>query len=448
MKFKSKFIIILSFSLFFDNAIAQKNESLAVQKATEIVDLFKTEQYQKAYTFCDEIMHRKATVDRLQSIWESLATVNGDLKEIGITRYYYSDTMHVTTTKLKYKNGSVGFRLSFNLKWQICGLYIVDAEPMYNIPTYANTFGFYEIKIPFGPVGFENEAILTVPIQEKKYPCIIIIGGSGPVDKDLIFGPNRIYKDFAWGLANKGIATLRYDKRTKAYFGKIMEEHAKGNYYTIEQEYLADLKELVKKVSKKNAIDPNRIYLMGHSQGAGLMPLFLKQNKKVAGAIMAAGNYTSLQDLMLYQFEYLKQIQAKTLADSMLFDKLAVSANNAKIKNLPVTYSNDSLPSMYPFSYWNYLNNLNTIELAQSNNKPVLVLQGERDYQVPLSEYLKWKNALINKTNYQFTSFQKLNHLFLEGEGKSTPDEYFNRSNVPEYVIDEITKWLNAQPRK
>ena len=44
--------------------------------------------------------------------------------------------------------------------------------------------------------------------------------------------------------------------------------------------------------------------------------------------------------------------------------------------------------------------------------------------------------------------FTKLNHLFLEGDGKSTPDEYFNRSNVPEYVIDEITKWINAQPRK
>jgi len=444
----SKLIIVLFLSFNFANAIAQKNESLAVQKAVEIIELFKTEQYEKAYTFCDVLMHRRATADRFQVIWEALATANGDLKEVGATRYYFSDTFHVTTTKLKFKNGSVGLRLSFNLDWQISGLYIVDAEPMYNIPTYANTFGFYEIKIPFGPVGFENEAILTVPIQEKKYPCIIIIGGSGPVDKDLIFGPNRIYKDFAWGLANKGIATVRYDKRTKAYFGKIMKEHKNGNYYTIEQEYLDDLNEIVKKVSKKNAVDPNRIYLMGHSQGAGLMPLFLKQNKKVAGAIMAAGNYRSLQDLMLYQFEYLKPIQAKTKQDSALFDNLALLAQNAKIKNLPNTFPNDSLPAMYPFSYWNYLNKINNIELAKSNKKPVLVLQGDRDYQVPIGEYLKWKQALVAKTNYQFTSFQKLNHLFLEGEGKSTPDEYFNRSNVPEYVIDEITKWIKAQPRK
>ncbi len=448
MKIYTKYFVVLILSLFFAHAIAQKNESLAVQKALEIIDLFKSEQFEKAYTFCDEVMLRKITPERFQSIWESLAAVNGDLNEIGATRYNYLDSFHVTTTKLKFKNGAVGLRLSFNLKWQISGIYIVEADPMYNIPAYINTFGFYEIKIPFGPVGFENEAILTVPIQEKKYPCVIIIGGSGPIDKDATIGPNRIYKDFAWGLASNGIATLRFDKRTKAYFGKIMEQHKNGNYYTIEQEYLADLKELVNKVSKKNAIDPKRIYLMGHSQGAGLMPLFLKQNKKVAGAIMAAGNYTSLQDLMLYQFEYLKPLQAKTKADSAVFDNMVVQAIHAKILNLPNTFPNDSLPVMYPFSYWNYLNKLNIISLAKNNKKPVLVLQGERDYQVPYTEYLKWKTTLNSNPNYQFTSFQKLNHMFLEGEGKSTPEEYAIRSNVPDYVIDDIANWIKAQPRK
>jgi alpha-beta hydrolase superfamily lysophospholipase len=448
MKIYTKYFVVLILSFFLTPVIAQKNDSLAVQKALEIIDLFKSDQFEKAYTFCDEIMLRKITPERFQSIWESLAAVNGDLNEIGATRYNYLDSFHVTTTKLKFKNGAVGLRLSFNLKWQISGIYIVEADPMYNIPAYINTFGFYEIKIPFGPVGFENEAILTVPIQEKKYPCVIIIGGSGPIDKDATIGPNRIYKDFAWGLASNEIATLRFDKRTKAYFGKIMEQHKNGNYYTIEQEYLADLKELVNKVSKKNAIDPKRIYLMGHSQGAGLMPLFLKQNKKVAGAIMAAGNYTSLQDLMLYQLEYLKPLQAKIKADSAIFENMVVQANNAKILNLPNTFPNDSLPSMYPFSYWNYLNNLNIITLAKKNKKPVLVLQGERDYQVPFSEYLNWKTTLKDNTNNQFLSFQKLNHMFLEGEGKSTPEEYATRSNVPDYVIDEITKWIKAQPRK
>jgi len=448
MKIYTKYFVVLILSFFLTPVIAQKNDSMAVQKAIEIIDLFKSEQFEKAYNICDEIMLRKITPERFQSIWESLAAVNGDLNEIGATRYNYLDSFHVTTTKLKFKNGAVGLRLSFNLKWQISGIYIVEADPMYNIPAYINTFGFYEIKIPFGSVGFENEAILTVPIQEKKYPCVIIIGGSGPIDKDATIGPNRIYKDFAWGLASNGIATLRFDKRTKAYFGKIMEQHKNGNYYTIEQEYLADLKELVNKVSKKNAIDPKRIYLMGHSQGAGLMPLFLKQNKIVAGAIMAAGNYTSLQDLMLYQLEYLKPLQAKTKADSAVFDNMATQATQAKILNLPNNYPNDSLPVMYPFSYWNYLNKLNLVSLAQKNKKPVLVLQGERDYQVPYSEYLKWKSTLINNSNYQFASFQKLNHLFLEGEGKSTPEEYSNRSNVPDYVIEEISKWIQAQPRK
>jgi hypothetical protein len=448
MKFIFTFSIFLISVLFPFRALAQKNEALATQKSIEIIDLFKTEQYEKAYLIGDEILQRRINPDRLQSIWESLATINGDLKEVGKTAYFYIDTAHITTTKLKYKNGSVGLRLSFSLDWKLRGIFIVDAEPMYNIPDYVNTFGFYEIKIPFGPKGFEGEAILTVPIQQKKYPCVIIIGGSGPIDKDATVGPNKIYKDVSWGLAAKGIASLRFDKRTKAYFANIMKLHKEGNYYTIEQEYLVDVKELVKKVSKKEAIDGNSIYLMGHSQGAGLIPLFLKQNKKVAGAIMAAGNYTNIPNLMLYQLEYLMPMQAASKADSALFNLMKTQAQNATKSYLPSTFPSDSLPAMYPFSYWNYLHKINFIKLAQSNKKPVLVIQGERDYQVPITEYKLWNNALLNHNNYMFTSFAKLNHLFMEGEGKSTPAEYSVRGNVPEYFIEEIAKWIKAQPRK
>ncbi len=447
MKLTLKNILLIIAICFSAKMYGQKNESKAIAVTEDIINQFKAEEYERIYDRGDSIIKRRITKDRLQNIWESLATINGELKENGIPKYDFLDTMHLTTTKLKYKNGAVGLRLAFNLNWELAGLFIIDAEPMYNIPAYANTFGFYEIKIPFGPEGFEGEAILTVPIAEKKYPCVIIIGGSGPVDKDLTLGPNRIYKDFAWGLANKGVASLRFDKRTKLYWSKIMEQHQTGKYYTIEQEYLEDINTLVKKLSKKTQINPNRIFLMGHSQGAGLMPLLIKQNKKVAGGIMLAGNYSSMTDLMLYQFDYLQAIQAKSKEDSTQFDKLRNQALQAQKLPLPNTMPDDKLPQRYPFSYWNYLSKLNLPQLALKNNKPVLILQGVRDYQVPFSEYQKWQTLLKEKPNYMFASFEKLNHLFLEGIGKSTPTEYFNRSNVPEYVIDEIVKWINAQPR-
>ena len=104
MKIYTKYFVALILSFFFAHAIAQKNESLAALKALEIIDLFKLDQFEKAYTFCDEVMLRKITPERFQSIWESLAAVNGDLNEIGATRYNYLDSFHVTTTKLKFKN--------------------------------------------------------------------------------------------------------------------------------------------------------------------------------------------------------------------------------------------------------------------------------------------------------------------------------------------------------
>ena len=74
------------------------------------------------------------------------------------------------------------------------------------------------------------------------------------------------------------------------------------------------------------------------------------------------------------------------------------------------------------------------------------VLQGERDYQVTLTDLERWRQALADRPNVKFIAYPKLNHLFVAGEGKSTPAEYSVPGNVAAGVIQDIAAWIEQSP--
>jgi pimeloyl-ACP methyl ester carboxylesterase len=81
--------------------------------------------------------------------------------------------------------------------------------------------------------------------------------------------------------------------------------------------------------------------------------------------------------------------------------------------------------------------------LAKKQTTPLLILQGERDFQVPASELEKWQTALAERKDVAYKLFPKLNHFFTEGEGPiSTIAEYMVPANVPVYVVEEIANWI------
>jgi fermentation-respiration switch protein FrsA (DUF1100 family) len=72
----------------------------------------------------------------------------------------------------------------------------------------------------------------------------------------------------------------------------------------------------------------------------------------------------------------------------------------------------------------------------------MLILQGERDYQVTMQDFQNWKDALSSHSNVQLKTYPDLNHLFITGTGKSTPAEYNVPGNMSVNVIDDITAWI------
>lgn len=92
--------------------------------------------------------------------------------------------------------------------------------------------------------------------------------------------------------------------------------------------------------------------------------------------------------------------------------------------------------------YWLDLRPL-TSDLLREDDRPLLFLQGARDYQVPAHHLERFQQELAGRTNVTYKLYPKLNHVFTEGEGEiSRPAEYNHPANVPYYVIEDILEWI------
>ncbi len=97
-----------------------------------------------------------------------------------------------------------------------------------------------------------------------------------------------------------------------------------------------------------------------------------------------------------------------------------------------------------PAKYWLDLRGYEPAKEAVKLRQPMLILQGERDYQVTMENYANWKKALGSRKDVSFIVYPNLNHLFIEGKGKSMPAEYSIPGNVAKTVIDDIVKWIGG----
>jgi alpha-beta hydrolase superfamily lysophospholipase len=102
------------------------------------------------------------------------------------------------------------------------------------------------------------------------------------------------------------------------------------------------------------------------------------------------------------------------------------------------------LPLDVPGGYWLYLRAYDAVATAAKLKMPVLVLQGERDYQVTGDDFTVWKKGLAAKSNATLKAYPALNHLFMEGKGKARPEEYEKAGHVAKEVVDDIAARVKA----
>jgi dienelactone hydrolase len=431
MLHKLRLFLLLSILFFFKTISAQ------IEESNIFIEALSKGDNKIAYGLFDTIISSKIPESQLGVIWSGLQTQAGKFIKSSSPRV----EENIVYTPCEFEKTTLDLKLVFNSKKKIIGFYFVPASPAatYQKPVY--DLSNYTVKELFIKTkNYSLPAVLTAPNGKVNVPLVILIHGSGPEDKDESIGPNKIFKDLAAGLASKGIATLRYDKRTKIYSSSL-----KPDSVTIREEILDDAASAINLAKTFVEINKSEIYLLGHSLGGMVAPQIAQENKDLKGIVLLAANARPLQDLLLEQTRYVLSLDSLTDIEIKQIEMLEKQVKNSESSSLSYNTPSKELPMNIPAGYWISLNKYHQLETAAKIKQRILILQGERDYQVTMVDFNLWKTNLSANKNVDFKLYPKLNHLFIEGNNKSAPKEYEQPGNVAPYVIDDISQWINGK---
>lgn len=410
--------------------------------AEQLVDRFAQQDYAALLASFNAAMQAALPEEKLQQAWTGITQQFGAFQgRTGSKFITRKDPYDVIVVTAQFEKSALGFRVSVDTtNGQIGGLQFVPAETTqtpYTVPAYVDQTKFEERDVTIGTGEWQLPGTLTLPKGTGPFPAVVLVHGSGPNDRDETVGPNRPFKDLAWGLASQGIAVLRYDKRTKVYGEQI----AAMTVFTTKEETVDDAALAADVLRQTPNIDPQRVFVLGHSLGGYLAPRIAQANANLAGLIIVAGLTRPLEDTMLEQYQYIASVDKNAVPAEVL---TALPAQVQAIKDLQP--GDESKPPILgaPTAYWLDLKDYRPTEVAKAVTKPTFILQGERDYQVTMVDFKNWQTALAGRSDVQFKSYADLNHLLLSGRGPSTPQEYQQAGSVAAAVIDDIAAWVKG----
>lgn len=298
---------------------------------------------------------------------------------------------------------------------------------------------FTEEDTEIGEMPWKLPATLSMPRGPGPHLAVVLVHGSGPNDRDESIGPNKPFLDLAWGLASRGVAVLRYEKRTRQYPGEVTALPD----FTVMQETVEDVRHAVQTLAADTRIDSHAIFALGHSLGGYLMPRIAAATADLAGAVIWAGSYRPLATVMVEQIDYIL-----TLPETTEDTRQALSAMRKQALLIPGTAETPgsmAAPFGVPASYWRDLAQYDPGQMLQAMTMPVLILQGQADYQVTTEDFRLWQNAARGLPRVTFKQYPHLNHCFIWTEGtRATPSTYTIPGHVATGVIEDIAGWIKT----
>jgi len=404
------------------------------QAATTLLDRLQAGDYAAATADFDTRMHTALTPQKLAAVWTSLQRQLGPLKERGQPEQQTQGTATLILVPLHYAKGDLQARVGVDADGRISSLLIVPAASAAPpAAPVAPDAGYTEQAATVGDLP----GTLTLPKGTGPFPAVVLVHGSGPHDRDETIGPNTPFLDLAHGLAERGIAVLRYDKRT---FAK--PESMAGARLSVDAETTDDAVAAIASLAGNRLIDAHRIYLFGHSQGALLAPRIAARSQQVAGIVLLAAPARPFLDLLLEQMHTLgaqqtviDQVQAEVRRIREPPPAGAAAGETVRLLGIPV-----------PAAYARDLDRIDPVaELRTLGPMPVLWLQGERDFQVTAPDWQRWQQALGQDPRATLHRYPRLNHLGIAGSGTPGPAEYAQPGHVDPQLIADTAQWIGAQ---
>jgi dienelactone hydrolase len=437
--------ILLTVCFCAPKAKAQDVESLAKSLTQQLA----ARQFDPIVAHFDETMTSAMPSAKLAEFWDGLVGQVGAFQSIAETRTQPVQGYQVVLVTSKFEKTALNVKWVFDSKGRVAGFFVVpvEADAPWTPPDYAKPGNFHERQITVGSAPWQLPGTLTIPNGAGRFPAVVLVHGSGPEDQDEAIGPNKPFKDLAWGLASENIAVLRYNKRTLQYASKLKTALAS---FTANDETVDDARAAVALAAQQPEIDPKRIFVLGHSWGGTMAPRIAQGDAQVAGLIIFAGGTRPLEKVIVAQLNYLASLNGPIRPETQKqIDAAERAAKEIESPDLTASQMIDVLGSKIPGSYFLDLRSYQPAQAAAGLKIPMLILRGDRDYQVTSEDFDGWKKALAGKPGVTLKVYPGLFHLFMPssspGTGFGTPADYQKPGHVSDPVIRDIASWVEAQ---
>ena len=287
--------------------------------------------------------------------------------------------------------------------------------------------------------------LLSLPDDvRERVPAVVFVHGSGASNMDEQIYKLTPFKDLAEGLAERGIASIRYDKRTFAHARTMRKLSITVREETIDDAILAaDL------LRSDPRIDPDAVFIVGHSMGAMLAPRIDAEGGRFRGLVLMAGTPFRLEEIVVRQLRQAGQsrgglMKAVVGLEDRIFSKkfdglYEMSDEEAKKKKFAGSVT------LY---YFKEMGRKTAADYLMESDKPVLILQGGMDFQVlPSEDFAAFREQLQGRENVEYRLYDELNHVFVKGiynDILKAGKEYKVEQHIGAEVIDDLAAFIMA----
>jgi fermentation-respiration switch protein FrsA (DUF1100 family) len=388
------------------------------------------------------------SADVLDAAWNAVIVEQGALVRPGLPAVDPPRPgVTVVRVPLEFAHGEAVLVVSVATGGRLAGVQLAPARgpaKPWQPPPYADRDRFEESELALGSDPWAVPATLTLPRGATGCPAVVLLAGSGPQDRDETLGPNKPFKDLAWGLASRGVAVLRFDKVTLTHPDLVR----RNPRFTVLDEYQDAVQAAVGLLRNLPHVDAARIVLLGHSLGGTVAPRIAAADQRVGGLVLAAAGSVPLQWAIVRQLRYLAELDPRlSEASREMLEAAERQASRVDAQDLTWDTPASELPMGVPAAYWLDLRAYDPVETARSLAKPLFLAQGGRDYQVTVEEdFARWREGLAGRPGVRIALYPSDNHLFFPGSGPSTPAEYDVLQHVDRTLVDDVAAWVKELP--
>ncbi|WP_436931728.1 DUF3887 domain-containing protein [Halosimplex halobium] len=413
--------------------------------AREFVAHLRAGEFDAAHAMSTDELAENLPRSALERLWLGLQAQHGAVESTGSVETATREGSTTFVVPVDCAEGSARVEVAVAGEGRVGGLWF-PAE--YRSPEYVDPATFSERTLTLEPEGCSLPATLAVPAGANgggsgtatatgstSVPGVVLVHGSGPHDRDETIGPNKPFRDLAQGLATRGVAVLRYAKRTYACDVPRAE-------WAIDDIVVDDAVHALGVLRDQPEVDPERTVVAGHSVGAACAPRIAERDGRVAGAAVLAGNARPFTEVYPPQVKHIFEVQGGLSARE--------EQQLAAVRRLMDAVENGSVADGRPIGplpgiWWKTFYRYDQVATANTVDADLFFGHGGRDFQIPADPALAgWREGLDDPDAARFERYPELSHIFQPGAEPSLTREYVFADSVAEEPVADLADWTTG----